>query len=269
MPALEHIELVVLGLLVAIAGLAVLTRAVRVPYPILLVLGGLGLGLVPGMPEVELDPDLVLLISLPPLLYAAAFFSNLRELRNNARPIGLLAIGLVIATMLAVAAVAHAVIGLDWPVAFVLGAIVSPTDAVAPATILRRLGVPRKRPLSWPTRRWHVRLSPARARGAWVGSKPVGGVARGGGGSRKGAGRERPSRPGRPGGGPLPRRTEQIFAWLRSWPIHEPWRTTLLQKSTSTSCNAKRYAADAWVHRGAVGTRPRRPPSASTGERGR
>ncbi len=144
MPALEHIELVVLGLLVAIAGLAVLARAVRIPYPILLVLGGLGLGLVPGMPDLELEPDLVLLIFLPPLLYAAAFFSNLRELRANARSIGLLAVGLVIATMVAVAVVAHAVIGLGWPVAFVLGAIVSPTDAVAPATILRRLGVPRR-----------------------------------------------------------------------------------------------------------------------------
>ncbi|MEJ7788953.1 MAG: cation:proton antiporter [Thermoleophilaceae bacterium] len=92
----------------------------------------------------ELDPDLVLLIFLPPLLYAAAFFSNLRELRVNARPIGLLAIGLVIATTLTVAGVAHYAIGLDWAVAFVLGAIVSPTDAVAPAAILRRLGVPRR-----------------------------------------------------------------------------------------------------------------------------
>ena len=107
-------ELVLFGLLVAVAGLAVLARLVRVPYPILLVLGGLGIGLVPGAPEVELDPDIVLLIFLPPLLYAAAFFSNLRELRSNAGPIALLAIGLVIATMLAVAAVGHWVIGLDW-----------------------------------------------------------------------------------------------------------------------------------------------------------
>ena len=82
---LEHIELVLFGLLVAVAGLAVLARLVRVPYPILLVIGGLGVGLIPGVPEVELDPDIVLLIFLPPLLYAAAFFSNLRELRNNAR----------------------------------------------------------------------------------------------------------------------------------------------------------------------------------------
>ncbi len=141
---MEHIELVVFGLLVAVAGLAVVARLVRVPYPILLVVGGLAIGLVPGAPEVELDPDLVLLIFLPPLLYAAAFFSNLRELRANARPIGLLAIGLVIATLGAVAVVGHYAIGLGWPVAFVLGAIVSPTDAVAPATILRRLHVPRR-----------------------------------------------------------------------------------------------------------------------------
>jgi Na+/H+ antiporter len=142
--ATEHIELVVFGLLVAVAALAVLARLVRVPYPILLVIGGLAIGFVPGFPEIELDPDLVLLVFLPPLLYAAAFFSNLRELRANAKPISLLAIGLVIVTTLAVAAAAHWAIGLPWPVAFVLGAIVSPTDAVAPATILRRLGVPRR-----------------------------------------------------------------------------------------------------------------------------
>ena len=142
--AAEHIELVVFGLLVAVAALAVVARLVRVPYPILLVIGGLAIGFVPAIPDIELDPDIVLLVFLPPLLYAAAFFSNLHELRANARPIGLLAIGLVIVTTLAVAAVAHWAIGLEWQVAFVLGAIVSPTDAVAPATILRRLGVPRR-----------------------------------------------------------------------------------------------------------------------------
>ncbi|MDQ3644327.1 MAG: Na+/H+ antiporter [Actinomycetota bacterium] len=141
---MEHLELVLLGLLIATAGLAVVARVVQVPYPILLTLGGLVFGFLPGLPEVELDPELVLLVFLPPLLYSAAFFSNLRELRANARPIGLLAIGLVIATTGAVAVVGHAVIGLDWTVSFVLGAIVSPTDAVAPATILRRLGVPRR-----------------------------------------------------------------------------------------------------------------------------
>lgn len=141
---MEHLELIVFGLLTAAAGLAVLARVLGLPYPILLVLGGLAIGFVPGVPEIHLPPDLVLLIFLPPLLYAAAFFSSLRDLRANARPIGMLAIGLVVATMVSVAAVAHAVIGLSWPVAFVLGAIVSPTDAVAPAAILRRTGVPRR-----------------------------------------------------------------------------------------------------------------------------
>ena len=96
------------------------------------------------MPEVELDPDLVLLIFLPPLLYGAAFFTSLRDLRDNARPIALLSIGVVFATMGAVAVVAHQVIGLDWAESFVLGAIVSPTDAVAPAEIMRRVGAPRR-----------------------------------------------------------------------------------------------------------------------------
>lgn len=141
---MEHLELVILGLLVAVAGLALLAGLARIPYPIFLVIGGLALGLVPGVPEVELPPELVLLIFLPPLLYAAAFFSSLRELRRNVRPISLLAIGLVVATALTVAAVGHWVIGLPWNVAFVLGAVVSPTDVVAPATILRRLEVPRR-----------------------------------------------------------------------------------------------------------------------------
>ena len=142
--AVEHIELVVFGLLAGTAALAVLANVVGVPYPIILVLGGVGIGLVPGMPSVELDPELVLLIFLPPLLYGAAFFTSLRDLRANARPIALLAIGVVLATMFAVAAVAHAVIGLGWAESFVLGAIVSPTDAVAPAEILRRLNAPRR-----------------------------------------------------------------------------------------------------------------------------
>jgi monovalent cation/hydrogen antiporter len=142
--AADHIELVGFGLLVAVAALAVVARLIRIPYPIPLTIGGLAIGFVPGMPAIELDPDIVLLVFLPPLLYAAAFFSNLRELRANARSIGLLAIGLVVITTVTVAVVAHVAIGLDWPVAFVLGAVVSPTDAVAPATILRRLGVPRR-----------------------------------------------------------------------------------------------------------------------------
>ncbi len=140
----EHLELTILGLLVAIAGLSALARIVRVPYPILLVVGGLVIGFAPGLGTVDLSSDLVLLIFLPPLLYGAAFFANPRELRNNARPIGLLAVGLVAATTLTVAVVAHELLGLPWAVAFVLGAVVSPTDVVAPAEIIRRFGVPRR-----------------------------------------------------------------------------------------------------------------------------
>jgi Na+/H+ antiporter len=139
------VELVLVSLLVAVAGLAAAARAVNIPYPIVLVVGGLVLGFVPGMPEVELEPELVLVIFLPPLLYSAAFFANLHELRRNARPISLLAIGLVLATMCAVAVVAHALVnGLPWAAAFALGAIVAPTDPVAATTVARRLGVPRR-----------------------------------------------------------------------------------------------------------------------------
>jgi monovalent cation/hydrogen antiporter len=140
----EHVELIVFGLLVAIAGLAVLARLVRVPYPVTLVVGGTVIGFLPGVPSVELDPDLVLLIFLPPLLYGAAFFTSVRDLRRNAKPIALLSIPLVLVTMAAVALVAHEAVGLDWGPAFVLGAIVSPTDAVAPAEIMRRVGAPRR-----------------------------------------------------------------------------------------------------------------------------
>jgi monovalent cation/hydrogen antiporter len=137
-------SLVLLALLAAAAGLILVAQAVRVPYPILLVLGGLGLAFVPGIPHIELPPDLVLVAVLPPLLYGAAFFTSLREFRANARPITLLAIGLVLTTMVLVATVAHSVIGLSWPAAFVLGAIVSPTDPTAATAIAQRLGLPRR-----------------------------------------------------------------------------------------------------------------------------
>ena len=138
-------SLVLVGLLAAAAALLALAELIRIPYPIPLVLGGLVLGFVPGMPRIELPPDIVLVAVLPPLLYGAAFFSPLRELRANARPIGLLAIGLVLTTTVGVAAVAHAAIpGLDWPTAFVLGAIVSPTDPTAATAIAQRLGLPRR-----------------------------------------------------------------------------------------------------------------------------
>ena len=138
-------SLVLVALLAAAAALLSAAELIRVPYPILLVLGGLALGFVPGVPRIELPPDLVLVAVLPPLLYGTAFFTSLRDLRANVRPITLLAIGLVLTTMLLVAVVAHALIpGLSWPVAFVLGAIVSPTDPTAATAIAERLGLPRR-----------------------------------------------------------------------------------------------------------------------------
>jgi CPA1 family monovalent cation:H+ antiporter len=138
-------ELLLLMLMVAVGGLSALAGVVRVPYPILLVLGGLVLGFVPGLPRAELQPDLVLVLFLPPLLYQAAFFSSPRDLRAAARTITLLAVGLVLATMSAVAVTAHALVGgLPWAAAFALGAIVSPTDPLAATAVARRLGVPRR-----------------------------------------------------------------------------------------------------------------------------
>jgi monovalent cation/hydrogen antiporter len=141
----EHVELVVLFLLVTVAVLTSLARLIGVPYPILLVVGGSLVGFMPGIPEVELEPDLVLLIFLPPLLFNAAYFTSVRDLRADLRAITISAIGLVLLTTCAVAVVAHAAIdGLPWAAAFALGAIVSPTDPLAATTIARRLGVPRR-----------------------------------------------------------------------------------------------------------------------------
>jgi monovalent cation/hydrogen antiporter len=138
-------SLVLLALLVAAAGLIVAAQAARIPYPILLVLGGLGLGFAPGIPEIELPPDLVLVAVLPPLLYGSAFFTSLREFRANLKSITLLAIGLVLATMVLVAWAAHELVPeLSWAEAFVLGAIVSPTDPIAATAIAQRLGLPRR-----------------------------------------------------------------------------------------------------------------------------
>lgn len=141
----EHVELVILFLLVAVAALTGLAQWLKVPYPILLVIGGSVLGFAPGVPHVELEPDLVLLIFLPPLLFNAAYFASLRDLRADARAISLNAVGLVLFTMCAVAVVIHAAVPeLPWGAAFAFGAIVSPTDPLAAITIARRLGVPRR-----------------------------------------------------------------------------------------------------------------------------
>jgi CPA1 family monovalent cation:H+ antiporter len=141
----SELDLVLLGVLLGVALLLLIAYRTRVPYPILLVIGGGALGFVPGLPDVQLDPDLVLVIFLPPLLYSAAFFSSLRDLRANLRPIGLLSIGLVVFTTLIVGVVAHAVVDdLTWAAAFTLGAILAPTDPVAATAIASRAGAPRR-----------------------------------------------------------------------------------------------------------------------------
>jgi CPA1 family monovalent cation:H+ antiporter len=137
-------ELQLLALLASAAALLILAGPLRIPYPILLVLGGLLLGFAPGVPKVTMPPEMVLIGILPPLLYVSAYFTGLRELRTNLRPISLLAIGLVAVTTVGIAVVAHAVADLPWAEAFVLGAVVSPTDPIAATAIGRRLGVPRR-----------------------------------------------------------------------------------------------------------------------------
>ena len=128
-----------------VIALTALARRLPVPTPILQVIAGLAIGFVPGIRIPELEPDLVFFVFLPPILWAAAFFTSLREFKSNLRPIGLLAVGLVLATTGAVAVAIHALLpGIPWAVAVALGAIVSPPDAVAAAAIVSRLPVPRR-----------------------------------------------------------------------------------------------------------------------------
>src|ERR1700720_3743115 len=131
-------------LLVVITSVAVAETRLRVPSAILLMLTGVILALIPGLPTVELAPELVLLLVLPPIVYSSAVAMSWREFRFNLRPISLLALGCVAFTTVATAAAAHWVLGLAWPVGFVLGAIVSPPDAVAPLSGGRRMQLPRR-----------------------------------------------------------------------------------------------------------------------------
>jgi monovalent cation/hydrogen antiporter len=142
---MSEAEILLVGLLVAVAGLSALARLLSVPYPIMLVLGGAAVGFVPGLPHVRLDPEVVLVVFLPPLLYGSGIFANVNDFRADLRWLALNAVPLVLATMSVVAVVAHALIpGLPWAASFVLGAIVSPTDPLAATAIMRRLGVPRR-----------------------------------------------------------------------------------------------------------------------------
>jgi len=131
-------------LLAVLAGTALLARRFNVAPAILLLLTGVGLAFVPGMPSLELPPELVLLLVLPPLIYSASVAMSWREFRFHLRPIILLAVGCVMFTAFAVAAATHFLIGLPWNVGFLLGAIVAPPDVVAPLAIARKLGLPRR-----------------------------------------------------------------------------------------------------------------------------
>src|SRR3954454_19230803 len=137
-----HTIEVVLGILAAVAALALLSRKLPIPYPIVLVIGGLALALIPGLPRVPLNPELVFLFFLPPLLYPAAIFTSWRDFHANLRPISLLAVGLVLFTTTAVGYLAHYFLTLPLAAGFVLGAIISPPDAIAATAIADRLNIP-------------------------------------------------------------------------------------------------------------------------------
>jgi CPA1 family monovalent cation:H+ antiporter len=130
------------GMLLAVAALALLARKLHIPYPILFVVGGLLLALIPGVPSVHLNPDLVFLFFLPPLLFPAALFTSWRDFRANLRPISLLAVGLVLITTATIALLAHYIMDMPLAAGFVLGAIISPPDAIAATAIAERLKVP-------------------------------------------------------------------------------------------------------------------------------
>ena len=135
---------ILIALLVIAIPLVALAKRVDISYPIVLVVGGLALGFIPGLPRVQLNPDLVLLLFLPPLLYWEAITAPTDIMLENAGQIGVLAIGLVVVTTVAVAAVAHAIIpDTPWAAAFVLGAIVSPTDELAAVPVLEHFRLPR------------------------------------------------------------------------------------------------------------------------------
>src|SRR3954465_6186697 len=135
---------ILLLLLAVLVAAALIARRLNTPPSIVLVIAGVALALIPGLPRIELAPEFVLLVILPPLIYAAGVSMSWREFRFNLRPIALLAFGCVIFTTCAVAAAAHFLLGFDWMVGFLLGAIVAPPDVVAPLAIARRLGLPRR-----------------------------------------------------------------------------------------------------------------------------
>jgi CPA1 family monovalent cation:H+ antiporter len=144
-PTASESTLLLIALLLAATALAILARRLGIPYPILLVLGGLAIGFIPHLPPVELEPDIVFLLFLPPILFSAGYFTSIRDLRANLRPILLLAVGLVLFTTAVVGAVTKLLVpDMPWAAALALGAIVAPPDAVAATAVFQRLGAPRR-----------------------------------------------------------------------------------------------------------------------------
>src|SRR5882724_10132810 len=142
---IHQIELVILLLLLFVVVFAALARKLQTPYPIVLVIAGLLLSFVPGIPKVSLNPDVVFLVVLPPLLYSAAWVTSWREFKFNLVSILMLAFGLVGFTVVGVAATTKWVFaGFDWRLGFVLGAVVATTDAIAAASIAKRIGLPQR-----------------------------------------------------------------------------------------------------------------------------
>jgi monovalent cation/hydrogen antiporter len=134
----------ILAMFIAVALLSVASRRLGAASPVVMLLAGVGIAFLPAMPRIELDPNLVLLAFLPPLLYSSGVGMSWRGFRSNLRPILLLAIGCVLFTASAVAAAVHYALGLSWALGFVIGAIVSPPDAVAPMALLKRMTLPRR-----------------------------------------------------------------------------------------------------------------------------
>ena len=134
----------ILFMLAVLAAVAVAAKRLNIAPSILLVVAGIGMAFIPGLPKVQLAPELVLLVILPPLIYSAGVAMSWREFRFNLRPIALLAFGCVLFTTCAVAAAAHYFLNFDWATGFLLGAIIAPPDVVAPLAIVRRLGLPRR-----------------------------------------------------------------------------------------------------------------------------
>ena len=143
----------IISLLAVVTALAAIAERINIASPILLVLAGIAVSLIPGLPAIALQPDVVILVFLPPLVYSAAWNMSWADFKANLRPILLLAFGLVLFSTVSVAWVVHTFVpGFSWAMAFVVGAIVSPTDPVAGTAILKQMGLPRRWSLFWKPR---------------------------------------------------------------------------------------------------------------------